>query len=136
MPRTIATNQIDGIDLSQVTIDDHHPGAYGFIIRLTQAADPEWIAEFDDSYRRIPHPVAPPVTIDGDHMTVHYLPAYLSELSGYLAHIEDVVREANRQVDARNAALPDDSEERLRFLDALHTAAAHFPTRIPQEGNR
>lgn len=129
MPRLIATNQIVGIDLVQLTVDDDHPGAYGFTIHLAEPADPEWIAEFEDSYRRLPHPVAPPILIEADRMTVHYLPAYVPELAGYLDHVEDIVRETNRQVDARNAALPDDSAARKRFLDALRTAAEHFPKR-------
>jgi hypothetical protein len=129
MPRTIATNHIVGLDTEKVVLDDNHPGALGFDIQLSQHADAEWIAEFDDAYRRLHHPVLPPVTIESDRMTIHFLPAYTPELSAYLAHLEDVVAEANRQVEARNSARPDDTAATRQFLNALQTAARHFPKR-------
>jgi len=133
MPRLIAKNRIVAFDTESLVVDDAHAGAYGFCVHLADQADPDWTAEFQDAYRRLPHPVQPPVEISGNQMTVFFLPRYQDELPSFLAHLLDVAAEANRQVDARNAVLPDDHDQRSRFQDALRSAVASLNGRTPKD---
>lgn len=129
MPDRIATAQIVSIDPESLTVDDQYPGAYGFQVRLSADPGPEWKAEFDAAYAALPHSVTPPVRVDGDHLTVFYIPLYEDELPEYLRHLEQVVAETNRNVDARNAALPDDNARREAFRARLRQVATLYTAR-------
>lgn len=129
MPDRIATAQIVAVDPETLEVDDQYPGAYGFTVRLSTDPGPEWVAEFDAAYAALPHAVTPPVRVEGDCLKVFFIPLYEAELPAFLAHLEQVVAEANRSVEARNAALPDDGARREAFRSRLRTAAAAYAPR-------
>lgn len=107
------------IDADALVADDRYPESFGFRIQLADPVDPEWAAEFDGVYNRLPHALKPPVECHDQSLVVHFLPAYGSELPPYLDHLREVVAETNAAVRARNAVLPDQSAEETAFLALL-----------------
>ena len=133
MPRAISTNQLERVLCDALVVDDRHPDAFGFRVRLAEAIDPEWAIEFLAVYDRRPHPLKPPIDCDARDLVVHFLPKYQSELPEFLDHLREVVAETNALVRARNAALPDHSAAEAEFLAVLARHATRVADPEPME---
>ena len=126
MPERIDTATISSLDPDNLQSDDRYPNAYGFNVRLSHDAGPEWGSEFASVYDELNYPGKPPIDFRGDSLVVFFLPRYAREVSSFLRILDSVVQETNRAVEKRNSVLPNVEGEKETLRSALRQAIKEF----------
>lgn len=120
------------VDLDSVDGVDDNAETIVFDIVLNLAPAERWKEEFEILYQRTPFSIKPPVVIEGDRMTVHFLPRYQRELQTFLDFLGDVVHRATEENRKTEAIKVDEGkEENKRQFRSLLSGV-----RLPAPGSR
>jgi hypothetical protein len=91
------------IDLDSMEESETSHEAIEFDVVLSHAPDIKWVQEFEIAYKILPNNIKPPITIEGDRMTIGFLPRYENDLQSFFEFVKTVIQHAEDEIDKTEA---------------------------------
>ncbi len=111
--REIDTEHLENVEANREAVE--------FQVRLSAVPSDVWQQEFDQAYQHLPHPIKPPVRLEGDSLHIIYLPLYAGELQAYFNFLAQITAISNKEARVTEEMHTSSEQEKQKreFREAL-----------------